>query len=695
MPKNFNDKLINLLKTNPHFVDEEGELVTAAAINSAWQNDPDLVKLLLSDKEIETKFFDEIEGRWIFNYNTFIEYISDKHFLADSYTRFRNRIGLTIDDKFLRQRGEFALVWPYKDCVLEGGQTKDEEKRKEIFFNEVLAHDEINRLFDCKVLTNWKRYTVDGWQSPLCPPRSGQPCPQADLTTLNRDENGTIRENLIIKGNNLIALHTLKHQFRGQVKLIYIDPPYNTKSAANTFTYNNTFNHSAWLTFMKNRLEIAKSVLTEDGILVVAIDHHELFYLGALLDEIFDAENRMGIISVVNNPAGRQDAKFFPTAHENMLFYAKNIGISELGRLAITDENRRNFKYRDGYGNYKLNGFMRRGDNVRKEDRPNLFYAIFYDRITNQTHLESQSDNDIKILPIDDQGTEKCWRWGKDTFAQRKAKYIEVRKTKTGYVVYSKQYENEYEGEKAKTIWNKPYYSGQTATQGIKTLFGNRVFSYPKSPYVIRDVLEITTKPGDIILDFFAGSGTTAAVAHKMNRQWITVEQMDYVETITMERLKKVIGKRVKAEGKLLEEIEYDTSGISKSVNWQGGGNFIYCELMPYNQAYIDKIQTAQSSEELVALWQDIAENSFLNWYVNPELPTEAVDYFIEIGKGEGGLDKQKKLLAELLDKNQLYVNLSEIDDTDFDVSEKDKALNRAFYGDASQITELKEERND
>ena len=97
------------------------------------------------------------------SYNTFIEYLSDKHFLADSYTRFRNRIGLNIDNKFLRERGEVALVWPYKDCVLEGGQTREEEKRKEIFFNEVLAHDEINRLFDCKVLTNWKRYTVDGW----------------------------------------------------------------------------------------------------------------------------------------------------------------------------------------------------------------------------------------------------------------------------------------------------------------------------------------------------------------------------------------------------------------------------------------------------------------------------------------------------------------------------------------------------
>ena len=666
MPKYFNEKLIELLKTDVRFIDEEGELVKAAVTDRAWKIDHDLVRLLLGDADIKAKFFDEIEGHWIFNINTFIEYISDKNFLADSYTRFRNRIGLNIEDKFLRERGEVSLVWPYKDCVLEGGQTKEEEKRKEIFFNEILAQDEIDRLFDPKVLTNWKRYTVDG---------------EEDVMGLRRDERGTIRENLIIKGNNLVALHTLKLEFYGKVKLIYIDPPYNTKSAANTFTYNNTFNHSAWLTFMKNRLEVAKSFLADNGILVVAIDHYELFYLGALLDEIFGVENRMGIISVVNNPAGRQDAKFFPTAHENMLFYAKNIEITDLGRLSLTDAKRRDFKYKDVYGNYKLNGFMRRGDNVRKEDRPNLFYPIFYNEITNQTHLESQSDNDIKILPIDNQGTKKCWRWGRDTFAQRKDKYIAVRKTKNGYTVYSKLYEDEYEGEKAKTIWNKPYYSGQTATQGIKTLFGSRVFSYPKSPYVIRDVLEITTKPGDIVLDFFAGSGTTAAVAHKMDRQWITVEQMDYVETITVERMKKVIGKKIQKEGTLLEEIEYDAGGISKSVNWQGGGDFVYCELMQYNEVYMDKIQAAQSSKELVELWRDIAENSFLNWYVNPEVPEDAVDAFIAIGEGENGLNKQKKLLTELLDKNQLYVNLSEIDDEEFGISAGDKELNEEFYG--------------
>ncbi len=207
-------------------------------------------------------------------------------------------------------------------------------------------------------------------------------------------------------------------------------------------------------------------------------------------------------------------------------------------------------------------------------------------------------------------------------------------------------------------------------------------FEHEKNEEILKRIVAWLTESGDIVLDFFAGSATTAAVAHKMNRQWITVEQMEYVETITLERLKKVVGKKVKKAGKLLAELAYDSGGISESVNWRGGGDFIYCELMRYNQAYMDKIQAAHSSAELVGLWQDIAENSFLNWYVNPETPDDAVHDFIAIGQGANGLDRQKRLLAELLNKNQLYVNLSEIDDAEFGVSEEDKALNRAFYED-------------
>ena len=300
MPKqNFNEKLTVLLKTHPEFLDDTGELIPAAVRDHAWQLNHDLIKLLLTDDEIKATFFDEIDGHWVFNHNTFINYITDKNFLANAYTQFRNKIGLNIGGKFLRERGEVSLVWPYKDCVLEGGQTKEEEKRKEIFFNETLAQDEINRMFDPKVLTHWKRHTVEG---------------ERDVTDIQRDENGIIRENLIIKGNNLIALHTLKQQFRGQVKLIYIDPPYNPDSPSNTFIYNNNFKRSSWLTFMKNRLEIAKELLTNDGTMIVAIDENEQVYLGVLLDEVFPAHEKH-CITIVHNPRGVQGTNFSYT-HE-------------------------------------------------------------------------------------------------------------------------------------------------------------------------------------------------------------------------------------------------------------------------------------------------------------------------------------------------------------------------------------------
>ena len=205
-------------------------------------------------------------------------------------------------------------------------------------------------------------------------------------------------------------------------------------------------------------------------------------------------------------------------------------------------------------------------------------------------------------------------------------------------------------------------------TDEILELFGNKAFAYPKNERLLQRIIEYTTEEEDIVLDFHLGSGTTAAVAHKMGRQYIGIEQMDYAEEIPVERLKKVIAG--------------EKGGISESVNWQGGGNFIYCELMQYNQAYMDKIQAAESSEQLVALWENIAVNSFLNYYVNPKTPADAVEVFRAIGETKNGLEKQKKLLAELLDKNQLYVHLSDIDDEDFEVTENDKAMNRAFYGD-------------
>ena len=311
MAKNFDEKLKDLLKQNVELFDTEtNDLARNEIINKAFEIDKNLIGLLIKDKEVRETFFDKINDYWVFNINKFVDYIENIQILSNSYTKFKNKIGLNIDKKYLRERGEVSLVWPFKDCVLEAGMTKEDQTRNEIFFNEILAKDEIDRLFDPKVLTKFKKYTAKG---------------EEKIKDFIRDEIGTIKDNLIIKGNNLLALHSLIKEFQGKVKLIYIDPPYNTQGSAETFTYNNTFNHSTWLTFMKNRLEIAKEFLREDGILSLAIDDVELFYIGVLLDEIFGVQNKIGTICIRHHPRGRTQSNFFSRVHEYCLFYAKDI----------------------------------------------------------------------------------------------------------------------------------------------------------------------------------------------------------------------------------------------------------------------------------------------------------------------------------------------------------------------------------
>ena len=642
MPNNFNEKLINLLKTDRRFVDDEGELIKPVVIDRAWKIDHDLVRLLLSVEDIKANFFDEIEGHWIFNTNNFINYISDKNFLVNSYTKFRNRIGLNVEDRSLPERGEVSLVWPYKDCVLEGGQTREEENRKEIFFNEILAQDEIDRLFDPKVLTGWKRYTVDGEQR---------------VTEIKRTKNKVIRENLLIKGNNLLVLHTLKQQFRRKIKLIYIDPPYNPDSPSNTFTYNNNFNHSSWLTFMKSRLETAKELLTEDGVLIVAIDDNEQAYLSVMLNELF-SEYEIHCITIIHNPRGVQGTNFSYT-HEYALFVIpqgrKVIGDREIPPEEITWDNFRNW-----------------GGESRREDAKNCFYPIivkngeivgFGDVLDDDEHPPAQTvpqGNRDFVYPIDRNMIERKWRYARQSVDEVKH-LLKAKKTQTGYKIEIGKDFGMY-----RTVWtNSKYDANKYGTQIVKSLVPDSDFAFPKSLWNVHDCLYavVADDKDAIILDFFGGSGTTAHAVLELNkdggsRKFIICEQMDYIETVTRERIKKVIEQN-------------------------DCGDFIYCELMPYNESFMDKIQGAQSSEELVGIWRDIAENSFLNWYVNPETPEDAVEKFIEIGQGENGVDKQKKCLVKLLDKNQLYVNLSEIEDEDFGVSDEDKALNQAFYEDS------------
>lgn len=296
------DCLAQLLCEVPEYA-VEGRLNKNIVAELARKYDAGLINKLLSDKDMKKLFFSESDAGLIFKKDIFLQFISQKEFLPDSYTAFEQKIGLASGGTMLRDDDRVVLNWPYKDCILEGGQTKEDAKRDEVFFNEILAPDEINTILEDKVFTNWKRYDKDG---------------EHELDELKPEDN------LIIKGNNLVVLHSLKKRFAGKVNLIYIDPPYNTGN--DSFKYNDHFNHSTWLTFMKNRLEVAKDLLAQDGSIFVQLDYNEVHYCKILMDEIFGANNfQREIIWTLGGLAGYKSlANNFIRGHDTILFYSKS-----------------------------------------------------------------------------------------------------------------------------------------------------------------------------------------------------------------------------------------------------------------------------------------------------------------------------------------------------------------------------------
>ena len=323
-------ELERILMGNSDFV-VDGALNKNKLTELANKYDSALLKVLMKNASIKSHFFTEIEsGILAFKLETFLQFINNKEFLPDSFTAYKSRIGLsTPDKKYISDNNNIVLNFPYKDCILEGGQDKEEVKREELFFNKTLAPSEINRLLDDKVFTQFKRYSNEG--------------------IINVDSLES-NDNLIIKGNNLIVLHSLKKRYAGKVKLIYIDPPYNTGN--DSFGYNDRFSYSTWLVFMKNRLEVAKELLREDGLIFISIDSSRqnsngivgtsaLPYLNVLMDEVFGRVNFIGHLhwkkkkqpSFLSRIAG---------VMESILVYAKDENnIAKLQRGIQEDTNTR------------------------------------------------------------------------------------------------------------------------------------------------------------------------------------------------------------------------------------------------------------------------------------------------------------------------------------------------------------------
>ncbi|ODS39318.1 MAG: hypothetical protein A7315_11245 [Candidatus Altiarchaeales archaeon WOR_SM1_79] len=641
---NLLEELKSVLKKDERLVSDD-KLLKNRIVELGLKLDKDLIKLLLSNKRIKEHFFTEVDDILVFDKEKFMKFVDNKKFLPDSYTAFTQNIGL-MDEKgrYFKQipKNEVVLVWPYKDCILEGGQEKEDEKRKEIFHNEILAPDEIDRLLDPKVFTNFKR--IDAKR-------------EHEVTEIKSTDN------LIIKGNNLLVLHSLKKRFAGKVKLIYIDPPYNTGGSGDTFIYNNNFKHSSWLTFTKNRLEVAKKLLTQDGAIIVAIDENEQAYLGVLIDELFpEYENHC--VTIVHNPRGIIGTNFSYT-HEYAYFIIPK-GKKTIGNRKIEEE------YVDWRG-LRDNG----GESLRT-DAKNCFYPIIVDKCNNQIidfgevckdnfnpEVNIHKGDFVEIYPIDKSGIERKWRYARQSVEKVK----DLLRVKIVNGVYDVQMGKDF--GMYRTVWiDKRYDANEYGTKLINSIVPNNTFSFPKSLWNVYDCIYaiIGDDKNAIILDYHAGSGTTAHAVLELNkedggnRRFILVEQMDYINTVTCPRVQKVMENL---------ESQKNLKNFDKNRN-----DFIFCELRQLNEEFIQKIKKASDTTELLKIWEDMKTHAFLSYKIDPKDVDENAEEFNDLS-----LEDQKKFLIECLDKNNLYVNYSEIEDKQYNVSVGDIEVNNKFYG--------------
>ena len=684
----------NILKKDKRFLDKNGELNSTQIHHFIEKLDDDLISLLLKNKVTKDKFFIKTKNAYVFKNDDFSFYL-DENKIDNSYTQFENQIGLSSNGKFLKDNDDVVLDFPFKDCVLEGGQSTEEgmddyyqwqettyidkldedgnkikdgrkivkeideeghyelkqAKRKEIFFNRVLAHDEIDRLFDDKALVNWKRFTKTG---------------EEKIGEIKRDTVGTIKENLIIKGNNLLALHSLKKQFAGKVKLIYIDPPYNTGS--DSFGYNDNFSQSTWLTFMKNRLEVAKNLLRSDGMIFIQINDIEQAHLKIICDDIFGRNNFHTTICVqMSHLSGVKMAHKkikLPKIKEYILFYTKTRIIELYPQYAPTTwekalDRYKSFVNKNGYSDEECNewgiitlskAILNAGIDTKDKKAVTKFKIenadlIFRTAVNRGADYSNYPKNKFSRIINPDQSYYFIYNHEDVNFAAEKV--MEIRGEKTPVVSLG-------------DIWTDIGINNLSNEGGVDLRFGK------KPEKLIERIIKLCTKKDEIVLDFFGGSGTTASAAHKTDRRYILIEQLDDHIDILKTRLKGVLNG--------------EKSGITKDNNWKGGGDFIYCELAKWNEIAKEKINRCKNLKELEKLFDTLYEKYFLNYNLKINEFKEKV--IKEKNFKKLPLAEQKRMFLTMLDLNQMYVQKSEMADKKFGISKNDQELTAQFYGD-------------
>lgn len=594
----------------------EGLLKKDAIITDLDNYRPELVEKILTNTILNEAFTEDIAGATILKINDIIQMLEVDEYWSNSYTRYTNKIGLAADNRYLDETTDVVLNFPYKDGILKAGMTKDDVSREdaeESFLNEIVAREEIDVLLDKKILKNAKKYDKNG-SSPV-----------SEIKDTN---------NLIIKGNNLLALHSLKKRFSGKIKSIIVDPPYYFKKtkSSDAFNYNSNFKLSTWLVFMKNRLDVAKELLSDEGLCIIIVGEEGCAQLKLLADNIFEEDKYIGTISWRKSD-NQANIGEFAKVTDYILIYKKSSG--KLNKLPLTDKARKEYRYSDE------NGYFRRQILLHKT-RGKYNYELTTP--TGKKLYGPWMKEKEEIERLDNLGKIYWTRGGQEQ-------------------PYGKLYLQDSEGQIPNDFWDNSFGTNQRGAEEIRELFsGDRLFDFPKPERLIYNLIKISSEENDIVLDFFMGSGTTQAVAHKMNRQYIGIEQMDYIETVAVERLKKVI--------------DGEQGGISQDVAWSGGGSFIYAELMDKNATFIDAVLNSKHSDELKAIFDDMKATLDFDFRVD----LQEVDQSI----WDEDFEMQKKILVKIIDKNQLYHNYSEIDDETIklQLSQSDYDFNKSFYGE-------------
>lgn len=648
-----------------------------------------LLEAFISNETIKKNFTIDIAGNIVMQTNKLIELFEADEYWQDSYTKYSKKIGLTADGKFIDESTDVVLDFPYKDTVLKASMSKEDTDKDDIrtdepFLNEVIAKEEIDVLLDKKILVNAKKYDENG---------------------IHKVVNFNEEDNLILKGNNLLALHSLKEKYAGKIKLIYIDPPYNTGS--DSFVYNDNFNHASWLTFMKNRLDIAWQLLSKDGYIVIQTDDAEQPYLKILVDSIYGRNNYVNTVSllfknIAGASGGGQDKRLKKNI-EYLTIYSKNYDeakpfnnvynytpIHEL--VQQMKEDNVSWKYTsilkdsgekiylgstfDGGGNeikiYKRKNFeitsvnrIIKDEALTEKEVYNKYGKYIFTTAMPQSSIRTrvlEKYSELENEPNDLLSIEYIPRTGRNKGQLYEQFY---RGEKMRLFAWLSDVSTEIEGvlhksDKLGTFWN--YVSDMNNVNKE----GSVSFDNGKKPErLLKDIITMATDENDLVLDFFMGSSTTQAVAHKMNRRYIGIEQMDYINTVSVPRLQNVI--------------KGEQSGVSKDLNWQGGGSFVYVELMEKNRGFLTTIQNAETTTEMQELFTFMLEEAEIDFRVDLEKIKDTL--------AKLSLTDQKKTLIRIIDKNQLYYNHSEIDDEyvrDL-IDDNDYSFNNSFYSERDE----------